>query len=58
VLIFKWQDFILIAKTSFSKSMVIQALLCLIPNTVIIIILLLNVIRLKQVKKIVKLFYI
>ena len=47
VLIFKWRDFMLVAKISFSKSIVMQALLYLIPNTVIIIILLLNAIRLK-----------
>ena len=47
VLIFKWRDLMLIAKMFFSKSMIIQALLCLIPNAVIIIVLLLNVIRLK-----------
>ena len=46
------------AKTSFSKSMVMQALLYLVPNAVIIIILPLNVIRLEQVKKITKLLYI
>ena len=46
------------AKTSFSKSMVMQALLYLVPNAVIIIILPLNVIRLEQVKKIIKLPYI
>ena len=48
----------LMAKTSFSKSIVIQALLCLVPNAVIIIILPLNAIGLEQVKKIVKLPYI
>ena len=37
----------LVVKTSFSKSMVMQALLCLVPNVVIIIVLLLNVIGLE-----------
>jgi hypothetical protein len=45
VLIFKWRDLILIVKTSFSKSIIMQALLYLIPNIVIIIILPLNIIR-------------
>ena len=58
MLIFKWQDFILVAKTSFSKSIIIQVLLCLIPNVVVIIILPLNTIKLEQVKKIIKLPYI
>ncbi len=47
VLIFKWRDLMLVAKTSFDKSMIMQALLCLIPNTVVIIILLFNVIGLE-----------
>ena len=42
----------------FGKRIIIQALLCLIPNAVIIIILPLNVIRLEQVKKIAKLPYV
>ena len=58
MLIFKRRDFILIAKTSFSKSIIIQALLYFIPNAVIIIILPLNVIGSEQVKKIIKLLYI
>lgn len=58
MLIFKWRDLILVAKMSFSKSMIIQALLYLVPNAVIIIVLPLNVIRLEQVKKIIKLPYI
>jgi len=37
----------LVVKTSFSKSMVIQALLYLIPNAVVIIVFLLNIIKLK-----------
>ena len=48
----------LVAKTSFSKNIIMQALLCLIPNAVIIIVFLLNIIGLEQVKKIAKLFYI
>ena len=47
VLIFKWQDLMLVAKTSFGKSIIIQTLPCLIPNTVVIIIFPLNAIRLK-----------
>ena len=58
VLIFKRQNLILVAKTSFNKSIIIQALLYLIPNTVVIIIFPLNAIGLKQVKKIAKLPYI
>jgi len=58
VLIFKWRDLILVVKTFFSKSIVMQVLLYLVPNAVIIIILPLNIIRLKQVKKITKLPYI
>ena len=45
----------LMAKTSFGKSIIIQALPCLVPNTVVIIVLSLNAIGLKQVKKITKL---
>ena len=37
----------LVVKMSFSKSIIIQALLCLIPNAIIIIVLLLNIIKLK-----------
>ena len=58
MLIFKRRDLILITKTSFSKSIIIQVLPYLIPNAVIIIILLLNAIGLEQVKKIIKLPYI
>ena len=47
VLIFERRDLMLVAKTSFGKSMVMQALPCLVPNAVIIIVLLLNVIRLE-----------
>ena len=48
----------LVAKTSFGKSMIMQALPCLIPNAVVIIVLLLNVIGSEQEKKIAKLLYI
>ena len=58
VLIFKWQNLILVIKTSFNKSIIIQVLLYLIPNAVIIIILLFNTIGLKQIKKITKLLYV
>jgi hypothetical protein len=47
VLIFERRDLMLVAKTSFSKSMIIQALLCLVPNIVVIIVLPLNVIGLE-----------
>jgi hypothetical protein len=47
VLIFKRRDLILVVKTSFSKSIIMQALLYLVPNAIIIIILLLNAIRLE-----------
>ena len=39
VLIFERRDLILVAKTSFGKSIIIQALLYLVPNAVVIIIL-------------------
>ena len=48
----------LVVKMSFSKSIIIQVLLYLIPNAVVIIVLLLNAIGLKQVKKITKLPYV
>ena len=47
VLIFERRDLMLVAKTSFGKSMIMQALPCLIPNAVVIIVLPLNVIGLE-----------
>ncbi|OCK90892.1 uncharacterized protein K441DRAFT_731042, partial [Cenococcum geophilum 1.58] len=48
----------LVAKTSFGKSMIMQALPCLVPNAVVIIVLPLNAIGSEQVKKIAKLPYV
>ena len=58
MLIFERRDLMLVAKTSFGKSMIMQALPCLVPNAVIIIVLPLNAIGLEQVKKIAKLPYV
>ena len=58
MLIFKRRDLILVVKISFSKSIIMQVLLYLVPNIVVIIILLLNVIGSEQVKKIAKLLYV
>ena len=58
VLIFERRDLMLVAKTSFGKSMIMQALPCLVPNAVVIIVLPLNVIGSEQVKKIAKLPYV
>ena len=58
VLIFERRDLMLVAKTSFGKSMIMQALPCLVPNAVVIIVLPLNAIGSEQVKKIAKLPYV
>ena len=58
MLIFERRDLMLVAKTSFGKSMIMQALPCLIPNAVVIIVLPLNVIGSEQIKKIAKLPYV
>lgn len=47
-LIYRRQDTLLVAKTSFGKSVVLQALPCLVPTVVVIVILPLNVIGAEQ----------
>jgi hypothetical protein len=51
-LLFKKRDLLLVAKTSFGKSVILQLFPCLIPDAVALILLPLNAIRAEQFKKI------
>ena len=51
-LVFQRMDMLLVARTSFGKSMMLQVLFCLVSDSIIIIILLLLAIESEQLKKI------
>jgi len=48
MLIFKWQNLILVVKIYFNKNIIIEKLLYFIHNVIIIVILLFNIIKLKN----------